>query len=73
MNEIFLAIFFIVNGEPTIIDGWAPLAMESMEDCVKGKASVETRIEYMQTEAVVFCGTREQIQREIDILNDEQV
>lgn len=69
MEQIILAVFFIINGEPTLVDGWYPLSYSNRDDCVIGQTRVEQQLDFSGSNAVVFCGTQEEIQRELDILN----
>jgi exonuclease III len=76
MEQILLAIFFVINGEITMIEGWYPRPQESMEICEQRQ---EFMTNYMRTLsdmpeiAGIFCGTQDQIQDQIDIINSTQL
>jgi hypothetical protein len=76
MDQILLAILFYVNGEVSIIEGWHPREQPSMDVCEQRKEftlkSMES-IEDFDNLAGVFCGTQEEIQRQIDILNSTDI
>ncbi len=36
----FLVILFIINGEPTLLDGWWPMRYETQEICEEKKKKV---------------------------------
>ena len=70
--KVLLAIIFLVQGEPTIVEGYFPLEMESREYCEMRKDFTEA---YLATvpgmpEFRVVCGTQEEIQSVIDAMDD---
>lgn len=70
MEQILIAVFFIINGEPTLVEGWYPMQLPSMEVCEEAKILVEQQLEHMTGDSVVFCGTVEEIQSQLDNIND---
>ena len=75
MNEIFLAVIFMFNGIPTMVDGWEPREYPSMEICNLRKSVMEDYISAhdFPEVGVIYCGTKEQIQHQVRILNSEPV
>lgn len=76
MKEIFLAIIFMFNGTPTIIDGWQMREYPTMEVCNTRKEYMENYIvslDGVPEVGVIYCGTFEQIQHQIRILNSEAI
>ena len=74
MKEIFLAIIFMINGTPTILDGWQLREHPTMEVCNTRKAFVQnytSAIIGLPEVGVIYCGTLEEIQQQIRILNSE--
>lgn len=72
--EILIAVIFLINGEPTILEGFEPLVQPSIEICEVRKDFMEVYLKAvpgLPEIAGIFCGTSEEIQREIDLLNDE--
>jgi len=61
--SLFLAIIFLINGEPGIIDGYYPLPQATMEECI---VSRDFAIDYLalgEAEILaVICGTHQEIQ-----------
>lgn len=78
MNIIMLAVVFIISGEPTILDGWHPIPMKNIEICEKRKSMLDNQLELIISDmtdisVVTYCGTAEQIQERIHILNDIEI
>lgn len=69
MSSIFLAVFFIVDGEPTLLEGWMPLEMKSMEICKIRKDFLKNQLETIDSkpEYLVYCGTKNEIQRQLNL------
>lgn len=69
MEQIFLAIVFIINSKPVFLPGWLPLEQSSIEVCNERKRFV---IDYITNNDLgvefggVYCGTQKQIQKQID-------
>jgi hypothetical protein len=76
MKEIFLAIIFMFNGTPTIMDGWQIREYPTMEVCNTRKEYAENYFSGLKDApevGVIYCGTLEQIQQQISILNSESI
>lgn len=77
MEQIFIAIVFWLNGETVFLPGWYPYPMENRERCENALILLDEQAESIFSNRIevagIFCGTQQEIQREISILNDEQV
>jgi hypothetical protein len=78
MEQIFLAIVFIINGEAAFLPGWYPLEIESIERCETAAIMLERQAEMIFSDsdlevAGIYCGTANEIQEKIKILDDIQV
>ena len=53
----YLVILFIINSEPTIIDGWHPIANESEEACNQKQQTITDYLDSLnlEYEFVVSC------------------
>jgi hypothetical protein len=74
MTQIFLAIIFMINGEPTIMDGWEMREYPTMEICDTRKEFMTTYtngIDNLPKVGVIYCGTVAEIQHQLTILNSE--
>ena len=71
--KILLVVLFMVNGEPALIDGYMPREQPSMEVCAE---RAEFMADYFATVpdlpevGEIACGSEEEIQRRIDVMND---
>lgn len=71
--KVLLAVLFIMNGEPTLIEGYLPREQPSMEVC---EERADFMADYLSTVpdlpeiGEIICGTEEEIQKAIDVLND---
>ena len=67
MNQIFLAIVFIINGELGFIPGWYPIQMDSRSYCETARIRLEEQAQIMfensdnSSVQGVYCGTAEEI------------
>ena len=70
VTNIFLVVFFIIDGEPTLLEGWMPLEMKSMEICETRKAFLENQLNtlYSKPKYIAYCGTPYEVQRRIELL-----
>ena len=41
---LLIVVFYNTFGQPTIIDGWQPLQVPTLERCEAGKANIENYI-----------------------------
>lgn len=74
MKEIFLAVIFMINGQTAMIDGWHPRQHPDMESCNIKKEFMEHYVvttKGLPEVGEIYCGTQEQIQHQIRILNSE--
>lgn len=72
MKEIFLVILFNINGELTIIDGFYPLQVNQMQVCEQRKEFAEgylPLLEDIPEVAAIICGGKDEIEKQINILN----
>lgn len=74
--KIFLVPLFLVNGEPSIIDGFYPREQPSLEICEQRKDKLEAYIETLP-DAPKFletvCGTEKEIQTKINSLGATRI
>ena len=74
MSQIFLAIIFMINGQPTIIDGWEMREYSNMKICNTRKEFMQnyiSGIDNLPDVGVIYCGTEDEIQHQITILNSK--
>lgn len=70
MTNIFLAVFFIIDGKPTLLEGWMPLEMKSIELCETRKAFLENQLNtiYSKPEYIAYCGTPDKVEEKLNEL-----
>lgn len=74
MKDVLLAIIFMVDGTPTIMEGWEPRLFPNMEICEERKEFMELYVDAiveLPEVGVIFCGTSDEIQHQVRILNSE--
>ena len=42
--KTFLMVLFLINGQPTFLDGWMPLPMESPQACEEARQTFHERM-----------------------------
>lgn len=75
MEQVLLAVFFLINGKATIVDGWEPRIQSTEKICLMRKELLEQQLIVMfgEDKTVVFCGTLDEIKRKFEILNSVDV
>lgn len=62
MFKTVIAIFFMVQGEPIIMQGWEPRELPNQFECIKEKINLDIYIKMngkklnLPTEYHIFCG-----------------
>lgn len=71
--KTFLVAIFLINGEPSFLDGYYPREVKSVEVCEDRRVFM---LEYLRSVdglpevGDVVCGTEEDIQKRINVLDD---
>lgn len=68
MDLIYIAIYWLIDGVPTQLEGWMPLVQGSMEECQVNLASAMNMVKDNQfadafgaSDYQIFCGTEPEI------------
>ena len=66
MEQLFIAVVFLINGQPMFLDGRGPRPVPSMEVCEERKLMLEEQISLMDFAnniefQQVVCGTNDEI------------
>lgn len=76
MKEIFLVILFNINGELAIIDGFYPLKVSQVQECEQRKEFAKgylPLLEDIPEVAAIICGDKDEIEKQINILNSTSI